>query len=394
MPSPNCTVKDGAAAAVATANGVDVTPGNTIVIALASTADVDTWSITCLTTDDTSDKDAVTAALVVDGVLRTATFTAPAPGKAYRFRSRVNSGIDRNGVAQSSYSTTFCVYTLINGRRVIAFDETTEGNTSFGWTKWQNDIVRSTPSGQPSGTWADAFAAGGGGGGGAVQFFAANNHFLSYQGGSAVGATGLNHIPTGGVVEINRGLRVVGTAVATLANAMINNATLVTPMINRATLAGGRLVSGVAQDLMLGGNVVYTGTSIDATGNAYHRSYSDVARISTSNATVTDAFTWNLTDESVSQVFVEVTAVPSGSGGGGAYGRRAMLMSNGGAGTCSSVEATWDTEMTRAGFTGISVGSGVSIGVTGLAAFVKVKGTATGSISWGITINRSETTWT
>ena len=418
MPSPASTVKDGAAAAVATTNGVDVTPGNTITIALASTADVDTWSIQCITTDDSSDKDTVSAALVIDSVLRTATFTAPAPGKAYRFQSKVNSGVDRNGVARTSYVTTFAIYTRINGRRVIAFDETTEGDANFGWTKWQNDIVRSLPSGVPSGTWDSAFASGGGGGGGAVQFFAANNHFLSYQGGSAVGATGLNHIPTTGVVEINRGLRVVGTAVASLANAMILNGTLVSPRINsalingatiasviingatiaspmlvRATLAGGHLVSGIAKDLMTGGTVVHTGTSIRSTGNAYHRSFSDVANVQTSNATVTNLYTWTVTDESVGPVFVEVTAVPSGSGGGGSYGRRAMIMANGGVATCSSVEATWDTEMTKAGFTGISVGTGVSIGVSGLSAFVKVKGTATGSISWGCIVNRSETAW-
>src|SRR5687767_11240352 len=106
-PSPLCEVKDGAGAYASAVGGVDVTPSNTITIRLISQVDVDAWSITCATTDDTSDADTVTASLTIDSTLKTATFTAPAAGKAYRFRSKVNGGVDRNGIARASYATTF-----------------------------------------------------------------------------------------------------------------------------------------------------------------------------------------------------------------------------------------------------------------------------------------------
>ncbi len=58
----------------------------------------------------------------------------------------MNGGIDGNGVARASYSTTFCIYTLTGGRRVIAADETTEGS-SFGWIAGINDAIRNSTGG-------------------------------------------------------------------------------------------------------------------------------------------------------------------------------------------------------------------------------------------------------
>lgn len=147
-PSPICEIKNGSAAYAASAGGVNMTTSATIIIRLASQADVDSWLIECATTDDTSVAATVTASLTIDSLNKTATFTAPSDaGKAYRFRSRVNGGIDRNGVAQSSYETTFCLYTLAGDRRVMAADETTEGDATFGWIKWHNDIVRDFSAG-------------------------------------------------------------------------------------------------------------------------------------------------------------------------------------------------------------------------------------------------------
>jgi hypothetical protein len=154
MPSPACQVKDGAGAYQATTNGVDVTPTNTVTINLVSSAGVSTWSIRCITTDDQSDAAAITAALVIDSVAKTATFTAPVAGRAYRFQSQINSGIDSNGVSQTSYTTTFCVYTLTaGGRRAHAVDETFESNATFGWVADINNLIRN-PSGAstPTGT--------------------------------------------------------------------------------------------------------------------------------------------------------------------------------------------------------------------------------------------------
>lgn len=148
--NPTCEVQDGASAFASSAGGVNVTPGNTVTIRLADQADVTSWLIECATTDDTSSASAVTASLSIDPIAKTASFTAPAAGKAYRFRSRVNGGIDVNGVAQTSYTTTFCVYTLTGGRRVIAADETTEGDATFGWIKWINSFIRTPGPGSDS----------------------------------------------------------------------------------------------------------------------------------------------------------------------------------------------------------------------------------------------------
>ena len=147
MPSPSCEIKDGSGAYQSSVDGVNVTPANTITIHLISSAGVSTWSIQCITTDELSDADTVNSGLTIDSVAKTATFTAPATGAAYRFQSIINGGIDANGVAQSSYSTTFCIYTLtIGGRRVHAVDETFESSAEFGWIADFNDFVRNPAS--------------------------------------------------------------------------------------------------------------------------------------------------------------------------------------------------------------------------------------------------------
>lgn len=145
MPSPTCQIKEGAGSYQPQLNGFDATPAATVTINLLSSAGVSTWSIQCITTDELSDAAAVTAALVIDSVAKTATFTAPVAGRAYRFQSQINGGIGPDGTVQSSYTTTFCVYTLTGGRRCRAVDETFEGDSVFGWVGEFNDLLRSPP---------------------------------------------------------------------------------------------------------------------------------------------------------------------------------------------------------------------------------------------------------
>jgi len=149
--SPLCQVKDNAAAYVPTTGGVNVGAGDTIIVQLISVAGVGSWSISCVYTDELSNAATVTAALVIDNVAKTATFTAPVAGRTYIFQSRVNGGVDINGVVQPSYTTTMGIYTLTSGgARVIAANETIEGNTTFGWVAALNALVRA-PGGAPSG---------------------------------------------------------------------------------------------------------------------------------------------------------------------------------------------------------------------------------------------------
>jgi len=348
-PNPAVEVKNGSDAYVSAVGGVDVTPGETVILRLSSQVDVDSWSCLVATTDDTSDADAINGAIVLDSTLRTVTFTAPAPGKAYRFHSKVNGGVDRNGVAQESYETFFCVYTRINGRRVVAADETTETDTEFGWTKWLNDLKRSIPSGVASGTW-DSMA-GGGGGGGVGGALGVNHQFLYYNGGSAVGATGMRYNPTTMVVTIDRPV--------------------------------------------LGGTTVFTGLDIVADGLADHKPVSVVRRIVLTSATPVPVFAWKPTDEAITSVFVEANAVASGGDGAGSYARAAAIKVDAGVGTCSDVELTRNQEFTHSGvgFTGLSIGTGIWIGVSGATGFVNVKGTATGQIKMGVTVTLQTTSW-
>ena len=144
MPSPICQVKEGAGAYQSTTYGVDVSASASLTIKLADTTDVNSWSIQCVTTDDTNVAATINGALAIDNPTKTATLTAPAKrGAALRFRSVVNNGLDANGVVDDDLSTTFCIYvpTLI-GQRVLAADETIESDPVFGWITSVNKVLR------------------------------------------------------------------------------------------------------------------------------------------------------------------------------------------------------------------------------------------------------------
>lgn len=397
--SPLCEVKNGAAAYASTTSGVDITVGATIVIRLASTVDVTAWSIECVTTDDTSDASAVTASLVIDSTLRTATFTAPAAGKAYRFRSRVNSGIDVNGIARPAYTTTFCVYTLTAAaRRVIAADETTEGDATFGWIKWINDLIRNPPG--ASGTTTPP-----GGSAGQVQF---------HDGASFAGASGMRYTPSTFSVTVASMLAMQ----ATLASAMLVAGTgatgfrLVAPVLQGALVTGVatlqsamlgglgtaatgfHLVAPITHGAILGGTTVYTGTDIVGQGLSDHRPHSALRRTTLTATAVTNVYAWSVLDEAVTSVVVELNAVPSGGGAGGSYVRRAAIRADGGVATVGTggVENSWDAEHTFGVFTGLSQGSGILIGVSGMTGFVNIKSPVM-QLKAGLTITRQETSW-
>lgn len=147
MPNPACQVKNGGAAYVGTTNGVTVTPANTIIIQLIDSS-ADTWGITCVTSDDQSVPATINAGLVIDSVARTATFTAPVAGRALRFRSVVNGGIGADGKKKSSYTTYFGIYTLTaDGLSLVAADETTERDATYGWAKSVNAKIRQVAGG-------------------------------------------------------------------------------------------------------------------------------------------------------------------------------------------------------------------------------------------------------
>ncbi len=144
MASPLCTVQDGAGSPQVTSTGyASVTPTATATIALADATGVGVWSITCIATDETTVASTITASLTVNYTNKTATFTAPAAGKAMLFRSQVNGGRDQNG-ENLALTTTFKVATLTAGSLVVAaLNEELEHSSTFGWMPIVNGIVRS-----------------------------------------------------------------------------------------------------------------------------------------------------------------------------------------------------------------------------------------------------------
>ena len=130
-------------------NGVNVTDGSTVTIALASSNGVYSWNVECIGTDDSNSASAVNATLVINSAAQTATFTAPNTdgyGAALIFRSQVNNGIDINGLVQPYLTTTFGIYITVgsSGLRVGGQNETVEGNSTFGWLTKFNEAIRSS----------------------------------------------------------------------------------------------------------------------------------------------------------------------------------------------------------------------------------------------------------
>jgi len=141
MASPNCLVNG-----TATTNGVNVAKNSAVTIQLADIAGAKTWLIQCLSTDDHQVAATITASLSINSITKTATFTSPnvTDGAALVFESKVNGGLDANGRVDASLTTRFGIFVLTDAGslRVGAFDETLEGNASFGWTAKFNAGIR------------------------------------------------------------------------------------------------------------------------------------------------------------------------------------------------------------------------------------------------------------
>lgn len=149
MPSPTCLVNS-----LQTIDGVNVTTPSTVTVTLDDPAGVNIWGLECISTDDSNSSDAITATISINSTTKVATFPAPAVASALIFRSRVNRGLDINSLPDPSLTTTFGVYTLFNGLRVAAVNETIEGDSQFGWASKFNAVIRNGTGGggQPSGS--------------------------------------------------------------------------------------------------------------------------------------------------------------------------------------------------------------------------------------------------
>src|SRR5277367_1943822 len=139
IPSPLVLINS-----AAQVNGVNVTGSSTVTVALASNAGVYAWNLTCIGTDELNTPAAVNATLIINHANNTATFTAPSSaGSAVILQSTVNNGVDINSVVQPTYTTTAGVYVLsVHSHRVGATNETTEGDSVYGWISKLNPLIR------------------------------------------------------------------------------------------------------------------------------------------------------------------------------------------------------------------------------------------------------------
>jgi hypothetical protein len=131
---------------------------------------------------------------------------------------------------------------------------------------------------------------------------------------------------------------------------------------------------------------VFSATSIQATGNARRKVYTDIASVQTTDATVTSLFTWTITDECVTTVVVEVDAIKSDGSVTASYVRRVRIKRDGGTVTVGTVETTFTDE--EAGFASCDV----TIDNSTSTGRVRVTGVAATTIDWGCTVTRTETT--
>lgn len=190
--SPICTVNGSA-----TTNGVNVSGGATVTIALVDTGGVSQWNLTCLYTDELNSAATVNAGLSVNLVTKTATFTAPAGlGSSLIFQSQINNGRDINGVVQAGYTTTFKVAVLTGtGLRVAAFNETLEDNAGFGWVGMFNNATRNYTGSNLSAGNGLLYSSG----------VLSINPTQSYAGAYSISATGITLTGTSGNVVIQAG---------------------------------------------------------------------------------------------------------------------------------------------------------------------------------------------
>ena len=149
MSTPSPIVQlNGAGAGLA----VNVTGGSTVTGALASTAGANFFGVTIVSCDDQNTVAAITATLTVNTGAKTFSFTAPASaGSCVVIQIQVGViglGLDANGVVQSSFTTTTQINVLTTGgNAVLAVNERSEYDATFGWIKKINTAIRVPPTG-------------------------------------------------------------------------------------------------------------------------------------------------------------------------------------------------------------------------------------------------------
>ncbi len=126
---------------------------------------------------------------------------------------------------------------------------------------------------------------------------------------------------------------------------------------------------------------------VEYKGNARHQPIVEQGNYPTTDATVTNGYTFTPTDECTTLFDVVIQAIQSGSSNTASFVRRVHIKRDGGTVTLGTVDTPWT--YTDAAFSALVA----TIDLSGTTVRVRLTGIAATNIQWGMTTTRYETTY-
>ncbi len=158
------------------------------------------------------------------------------------------------------------------------------------------------------------------------------------------------------------------------------------PDVNALIAAALADTPSIVNAVISGSSTRITSSAVRRDGNARGKTYFNEADIATTDATVTDAFTWSIVDECVTTVVLQISAIKSDGSEYRSVGIRCVIQRDGGTVTVGAVDFFHDVPSTAFAALAITVDNSGSTGR------VRVTGLALTTISWFVAVTRLEHT--
>lgn len=131
-----------------TENGIDVSSGSTVNIALEDISGVTVWLLEATDSDGYTSLADINSTISINQATKTATLQMPSHPASVLIKSSVNNSLNNAGIYDDSLNTKFklCVRTS-NNLRLGAMNERYENNISTGYTGLINDAIKSISAG-------------------------------------------------------------------------------------------------------------------------------------------------------------------------------------------------------------------------------------------------------